>query len=336
MTQVNSPQLDTSRLVFISHKDADSMIADVVRSFLTEKSGARVVVHQSSSAMAETPKVGRNLNSELKNALWNAKIVILIYTDPDQDWSYCMWECGVALQPDTPDKPKIILFQCGRSSPALFAEHVKVNVRDKADIQKFTNEFLTDIDFFPRCSDPTTRFQPNGKEVINAATEFFSKLEEVLPSGDSVEWPAYPFLQLELDLDHCKKMEKLSDLESRTAIVYNESRISSADKWCEQLFGMMTLPPNLSFKELTDSWRLECPNSASTWVAAVAKQVAAGSLWKFPPRIWEKMEGVSIRQRYSPVVTRVRKLPSRKCMQFDIYFFFEESAASVSGSPLGQ
>lgn len=335
MNQVSNPQDNDLPYVFISHKHADRKIADKVSSFLTRHSGARVKVHQSSSTWADAPKVGRNLNKQLKEFLWHTSVVILIYTDPEHDWSYCMWECGVALQPQTPDT-KIILFQCAGRSPTLFAEQVNVDVRSEADIQRFTNEFLTAEDFFPGVGHRMTKFQPNGQEVIRAATEFHRELKEVLPREEAFQdWPAYPFLQLELDLDHCDQIKKLPDLERRTEIVHNESRISGADKYCEILFGMLTLELDLSFKRLTDSWKAKCPSSSPTWVEAVVKQVAAGVVGDFPPRIWKKMDGVNTPQCYSPVLTRVRKLPVRQCMQFDIYFFFEESVIGVSGSPLG-
>jgi len=30
-------------------------------------------------------------------------VVMLIFTTESEDWSYCMWECGVATDPDCQD-----------------------------------------------------------------------------------------------------------------------------------------------------------------------------------------------------------------------------------------
>ncbi|MDQ6815450.1 MAG: hypothetical protein M3040_17085, partial [Bacteroidota bacterium] len=87
---------DTKPLLFISHKHSDSKIADVIRTFVTMSTLGFVDVYQSSTALAEGPKVGRSLNKQLRETLWKASVLILLYTDHEQDWNYCMWECGVA------------------------------------------------------------------------------------------------------------------------------------------------------------------------------------------------------------------------------------------------
>jgi hypothetical protein len=89
----------TRPLLFISHRHADQPIADVLRKFVTDRSGGRIAVFQSSSAQADNPRVGRELQQELKEHLWEAGVVVLVYTSPEEDWSYCMWECGVATHP---------------------------------------------------------------------------------------------------------------------------------------------------------------------------------------------------------------------------------------------
>src|SRR3954453_8886931 len=99
-------------LLFISHRHVDKPIADVLRQFVTERSGGRISVFQSSSAQAEGARVGREVQRELKENLWQAGVIVLIYTSPDEDWSYCMWECGVATHPGSPET-KILLLQCG-------------------------------------------------------------------------------------------------------------------------------------------------------------------------------------------------------------------------------
>ena len=99
--------------VFISHKHSDLAIATVIRGFITEQTANRVRVFQSSDSgnAADTPLVGRPLNQQLANALWNANGVVLVYTTPDQDWGYCMWECGLATDPTSPHT-SIFVLQC--------------------------------------------------------------------------------------------------------------------------------------------------------------------------------------------------------------------------------
>src|SRR5262249_43431298 len=134
--------------IFISHKHIDRDIADAVREFVERRSNREVAVYQSSSGASEGPELGRPLTQELKNALWKAGIVILIYTSEDQDWQWCMWECGVALNPHSPDT-RVIVFQCSPETPRVFQDQVRVNARDKEDLLKFVRQFLTDTHFFP-------------------------------------------------------------------------------------------------------------------------------------------------------------------------------------------
>lgn len=313
-------------LLFISHKHADSKIADVIRLFVTTYSGGRIEVFQSSSSWADAPKVGRNLNKQLRESLWKASVVILVYTSPEQDWNYCMWECGVASHPHNPDT-KIILFQCTGSSPALFADQVNVNVRNLVDVQKFTDEFLTAQDFFPELGEAITRFQPHGQEVASIAADFSQKLQPVLPpekEDPSEDWPAFPFLQFELSFQNIEIILK-AELKDRTKvaddIIKKGCIINSADKYGEQLFGKPSFPPNMTLTELANSWREKYPASPSKWVEALCNQIMYGAMWEFPKPVLEFMQGVSDNNWHAPVLIRVRKIPIRQCMQFDVYFY---------------
>ncbi len=324
---MNQTSSDDKKLIFISHKHIDSPIADVIRVFIEERSACQVKIFQSSSQWAEAPKAGRNLNNELMQALWETDVLILVYTIEDRDWSYCMWECGVASHPSSPET-KIIVFQCGSSIPPLFTGQVNVNVRKLADIQNFTNDFMTSPDFFSGSIKPITGYSPNSKAVIDAASNFFETLKPVLPpekESSLEEWPAYPFLQLELNLQKVDELTKNSEnesLQNSHEIVLNESVVSDSDKYCSQLFNAMQLSHGTSLKNLVRMWKTNFPESKSKWAETLCNQIIAGSMWNFPSPVWELMEGMGIGNVwFAPMVNRVRKIPSRQCMQFDIYFY---------------
>src|SRR5512132_3483736 len=115
-------------LLFISHKHSDSTIAQVLAAFIEERSNGIVKVHLSSSPNFQGPRFGKALNAELREALWRTEVFVLVYTSSDHDWSYCMWECGVASRPQSPNST-IIVFQCGPDVPAPFQDVLRVNVR---------------------------------------------------------------------------------------------------------------------------------------------------------------------------------------------------------------
>ena len=112
-------QAGRSPLLFISHRHAERDIAELLRNFVTDRSGGRIRVFQSSSAQADNTRVGRDLRRELMDHLWAAGAMVLIYTTEEDDWSYCMWECGVAMHPESPDT-KVVVLQCGQKAPKVF------------------------------------------------------------------------------------------------------------------------------------------------------------------------------------------------------------------------
>lgn len=135
-------------LLFISHKHSDRQIAEVLGRFVEERSAGRIKVHLSSSPDFQGPRFGRALNAQLREALWQTELLILVYTSSDQDWSYCMWECGMASHPQSPNTT-IIVLQCGTDVPSPFQDVLRVNARNTEDIKRLTDQLLRDPNLFP-------------------------------------------------------------------------------------------------------------------------------------------------------------------------------------------
>lgn len=315
---------DQKPRLFISHRHDDSDIADVVRSFINSRSGGRVAVFQSSSSMADGPRIGRQLNKELMTNLWQANLLVLLYTAPDQDWSYCMWECGVALDPSSPIT-RIVLFQCSGTSPSLFADQVRVNVRNLVDIQKFTNEFLTSPDFFPNHGQAMTGFQPNGAEVLEAAQELYDRMQAVAPAdgSDPEEWPPYPYFQLELTAEQVRQVCDAPTGQRSTAalgILEKEAIVNEADNEAGRVFRMRGIKET-PFSKLLANWRETYPDADAGWVTALACQVAAAAQGQFPNQTWELFRAADENDGtwYGPSIMRVRDIPRARRMQFDVY-----------------
>ncbi|HSH61796.1 MAG TPA: hypothetical protein VK988_19555 [Acidimicrobiales bacterium] len=311
--------------LFISHRHDDSDIADVLRSFVNSRSGGRVGVFQSSSSVAEGPRIGRQLNKELMSQLWQANMLILLYTAPDQDWSYCMWECGVALDAGSANK-RIVLFQCSGTSPSLFADQVRVDIRNLVDIQKFTNEFLTSPGFFPDYGQAITGFMPNSTEVLEAAQEFYDRLQAVAPPAAEgpEEWPAYPYFQLKLSAEQVRQVCEAPSLHRarRTQeILASEAMVSEADTEAARLFGLRGVIRETPFSKLLANWTERYPESDASWVGALSSQIAAAAQGQFPTQTWQLLRSVDPNDGtwYGPALIRVRDIPRERCMQFEVY-----------------
>jgi len=312
-----------SPLVFISHKHADHAIATAIRSFVNEQSRGTLRVFQSSDATATGPKVAKELNPELQKALWEAKAVILVYTTTDKDWSYCMWECGVATTPGSPDT-RIIVFQCGDHVPSVYSGHVRVDARTKAGIAPFVTQFMTDKDFFPGSAGPLTGFHPAGPEITSAIAKFHSDLSAVLPKGEASEWRAHPFVQVEIDSVAVKSIKELSPDEriprART-LIEKGAVISAGDSAAHRLFGLANFEDGLTLARLISHWKNARLAAPPAWIDALMEQIVKCARYEFPPLSWIPMQAVPEGGgTHAPVVSRVGHLPSG-AMQFDIHFY---------------
>jgi hypothetical protein len=313
-------------LLFISHRHSDQAIADVVRKFVTDRSGGRIAVFQSSSAVAEGPRSGERLTEELRRSLWRASMVILIYTREDQDWSWCMWECGVATSAESPDT-RTIVFQAGARSPSVFAGEVRVNLRLYADVQRFTNEFLTSSSFLPQQREPVAPgFHPNDGNVEQAAQSFYDELQKVLPGEEEdgiEEWPPFPFLQLELAADQVKRIcdEQPDRRPATTADVLDAASVIEGDQEAARIFGTPSIRSGIPFQDLVRPWKETFDQPSPSWLDGLARQVMMVAQWRFPTLRWELMRAMDENDGtwYAPVVNCVRRMPSQ-AIQFDIYF----------------
>ena len=174
-------------------------------------------MHLSSSPNYEGPRLGQPLNDELKRALAVAEAVILVFTSDTEDWSYCMWECGIATNPSEARPTSVVVVQCTPNKPKPFGDQLRVDARDLDSVQAFVKALLTTTDFFPRRDAPMTGFAPEGSEVTEFAVDLHAKLAGVLPSGGGAErsTPTAPYLRLRLD-DHAAEELRTAYLEGAT------------------------------------------------------------------------------------------------------------------------
>jgi hypothetical protein len=327
MTSTSAQDLERSAaairpLLFISHRHADRPIADVLRKFVNDRSGGRVTVFQSSAAEAENTRVGRELQKELKEHLWAAGVVLLVYTSPEEDWSYCMWECGVATHPSSPET-KIIVLQCGPQAPSVYTAAVRVQAQDLDSIQKLTNDFLTGTDFFPDHGEAVAPgFASNGDEVRQAAKQLHEALHEVIQDGEEGDdWATVPFLCLQLTYPEVDAIRKL-DAGEGARTVLEAARVTQIDGEAKRLFGVGRVDSLELFSRLVEAWRQGRPDAPTRWVDELSEQIRVGSHWRLPRFRWQLLESVddADRAKYAPILSRVRSVPRQRCHQFDVYF----------------
>jgi hypothetical protein len=311
--------------VFISHKHSDRAIATVIRGFVTEQTANRVKVFQSSDSgdAAETPMVGRPLNPQLAEALWDANGVVLVYTTPDQDWGYCMWECGVATDPKSPHTG-IFVLQCTDSVPSLFEGQVRINARNVISVKQFVTQFLTKPGFLPGVTEALTEYNSNAPEVERAATRLFESLKAVLPEWPNADWPTHPYVQVQTSN---AALRRISDspadgrIEVAREILLSDAIVSDSDATAHALFGLTAFDPAVKLQTLIERWRSAFPKASAIWIDGLLDQIARSAQSQFPGFRWSAMPAVDDGHLHAPVVTRARRIPALAAMQFDVYFY---------------
>lgn len=312
--------------LFISHKHADHTIARVIAQFIADKGRGDITVHLSSDAAFQGPRFGRELNSQLRQTLWETDALILVYTAEDQDWSYCMWECGVAQHPQSPDTT-IIVFQCSDDVPKPFAADLRVNARSEEDIKRFTTELLTDPSFFP------SRGAALAPKILQAtvesdARELYDKLAEVLPKdpqGQRVqEWTAWPYMRVEVPISQIDRLREVGETERKQLareIVEEHGVVAEGDSRVAELFGLTDLAPRHLVNDLVTTWREKFPTANPAWFDSCCEQIMVGAQRQFPVIRWAPLRKVGGEADFTPVLSRSRRLSFADVMQFDIYFY---------------
>lgn len=311
-------------LIFISHKTTDSKIATVIAKFIRDRTSNAVDVFLSSNWTFEGPRFGPGLNQELKAKLWVTDVLIFVYTSADQDWSYCLWECGVASDSGSPDT-HMIVFQCGNDVPTPFVSDLRVDVRNPEHIRRFTKQLLKD----PLPSRSQALFPDIAQETLEtAALELFENLKKVLPDSPDLvnEWPAWPFLRIGLPQLEVKKLEKVEGnrverMKLSREILTEHAVVVKSDPRAAQLFGLANITDKNKFNDLLQLWKQRFPAKDATWFDSCCEQIRVGARMGFPV-IWRNpMKTVGDDSEYTPVLSRVRRIPFGETVHFDLYFY---------------
>jgi len=160
--------------------------------------------------------------------------------------------------------------------------------------------------------------------VQQAANKLFGDLQAVLPEGPVAEWPAHPYVQLQLSKEWAKAIVDAPAAERQTVVrklVLSNATVSDSDKYAQALFGKAGLDNQVTLQQLYDTWRGAYPKSSDAWIDALADQLGRAAQWQFPTLKWAAMPAVGDGRLHAAVVTRVRKIPTLGSLQFDVYFY---------------
>jgi hypothetical protein len=311
----------TEPLLFISHKHSDREIAETLARFVRNHTAGQVRVHLSSSPHFEGPRLGQPLSRELKDALAQAEAVILVFTTETEDWSYCMWECGVATDPRDEHRTSVVVLQCTGDEPKPYGDQLRVDARDLDSVHGFVKSLLTTTDVFAKREKPVTGFSAEGLEISQFAAALHADLASVLPAGGGAEQstPASPYIGVHLD-DAAAKELRTYYLEGATErcldILEHQATVVAEALGAESLLGMV-LGEGTSLGAVLASWRQDHdPGAQPRWFWGLAEQMEAALGGKVRPVKWAPCR-TALGRADLPYVAATRKTATG--VHFDIY-----------------
>lgn len=319
MSSVGQAQSDKP-LVFISHKHSDREIAETIARFVRNRTAGNVRVHLSSSPDFEGPRFGKPLNDELKRALAAAEGVILVFTSDTEDWSYCMWECGIATNPNDPRPTSVVVVQCGADEPKPFGDQLRVDARNLDSVQAFVKALLASTDFFAHRDSPVTGFAAEGSDVKEFAAELHASLAGVLPSGAGPErsTPTSPYLRIRLPDEAADELRTAyRDGESDKCLPIIQTRAEIAESTGADNVFNMRLEPGATLGDVLAGWRRDHgSDEQARWFSALAEQVEAAIVGTLRPVKWAPCQSTTGRADV-PYVAASRRIATG--FEFDVY-----------------
>jgi hypothetical protein len=146
--------------VFLSHKSQHAPAAKALRDALG------IVFGRDEIFLAEEIKKGDDWRAKIDRALGEAKCFILLYTDPQLDWSWCFYEAGAfAKMGERPGRPVFCLHPADVEPPSPLANLQTIKAtRDQ--LEPWIRNDLCSID---GCRQP-------GAEDISSSIERIEKL----------------------------------------------------------------------------------------------------------------------------------------------------------------
>jgi hypothetical protein len=275
-------------LVFISHRHDDRDIALVLGQFFKDRCAGKVRVHLSSNPEFEGPRVGKNVNDALKRALAGCDVVVLVFTTETDDWSYCMWECGVATDPSDQKSTEVIVLQCGGTAPKPYADQLRVDARDVGLVTAFVKTMLADPDLF-HGRGALTGFHPEANELKSFAVELHTKLATVLPPLEPPkleERVASSQVRIDLDgaaLEALRAAYEKGDQSAVAEVIADQGKVKDLHL-ASALFGFH-VGEATTVGTVLEEWSKQHAGPAR-WFDSLAEQIATLVCGKYPVVKW--------------------------------------------------
>lgn len=310
--------------VFISHRLEDKNIAEIVSDFIRRATDSKVRAFCSFDGQGQGLPVGENLTQALAEHLKVCSVVLLIFTRSDDDWMYCMWECGVAYDPEKalePDKlgaTRIAVLKFSSTAPAPLRDRVCVDARSVDGIHQFVRQLLTDAKFFPGYGKKVTGFSEDDKEVKEYGKELYENLVQYQRSSGSVDKrTVVPRMTIELDFKQEIKVK--SDTDTAIETVRRFASVRDIDEHTLLLFNV-TSAEGRSLGHLFNEWRRANPGSDEMWFDFLITQIIDVINDRRVDPNWESLRTKDRKGVFVPIVLSFLRVPHKHKLYIKVCF----------------
>jgi hypothetical protein len=151
------------RTVFVSHKVKEKAAAEEIRRILKLYSGEAFDVF-----VSENIKAGTDWSSQILDNLKKADWLLLLYTDPSEDWDWCLFEAGffAGCSKDATEHRMICLHTTSVQPPKPLEKWQSVPVTDGTMLEKFIKDLYSGIN--PELVNSPRQLQSVANEIAGA------------------------------------------------------------------------------------------------------------------------------------------------------------------------
>lgn len=314
------------KMIFISHRHADSQIAKCIYETLLQWK-----IHSSNIFVSSVPESaaqsGNPVESEIIAKIKQSGLMIIVLTDPSEDWEYVTMEYGIAKGIEK-DEPNIVVFECGGRSHKLFNNiNIKVSKNYSDDIRKFTYELHKHDNYINGVEAIGKDMDENS--IKGMAEDFHKKISEQLPDVKANVLHRWPLMVLTLPADSIKilnNLDEYNDAEKAKKIIYDSATVTIRRGPVEPIFGLGVPKDRGSlWNSYVTQWQTwyadeDKPNPSDEWIDALHLELFKAIKERPPNRLEKRITRPGEEKEYLFSFPRMKRYADGR-MDFDIYIY---------------
>lgn len=315
--------------IFISHKQKDEKIINKLRDLLLS-----VACPEESIFYSTDPRLGIQPGAEIQNTIVDqirvSDILLLVYTDPDLDWTYPIYETTWAMASDT-RKSNVIVLSLHGHIPVILKGHKIINLTDKQEIYDFIHRITTEQEFLVPDEKIRKKIDPGyflGMKNFDKSSkkercdEFFEQLtefrEKEFKDVETIHRMDYLKIKIPVEI-----IDRINDCAKPTKAIYkeilNKSKVDkNSDKSALRYFGMNNSSKDTNLEKLFTQWQserekagLKCTTEDLAWQEDFLQEIwcIAKDNISNPSHNWQKgIQPHDLDQYYQMMMVKSEKL----------------------------